>query len=185
MYSKFNVDVSCKNAEFDTVRIFFPPPLNFINIYYKVLPIIRGSSTVNGDSAHDHTALGMEHNYVTFNVKKIKLSCSFLTNINIGSLKRPSYVVLFKVPYIDENNLPKPNSIQNFILYKNPECVLSYDCLNLLNTRRNHTDITLYCNKTINVGPTDYVGVCYFLIEKYGNITIDVDASAEVTFKPI
>ena len=190
MYSKIIVDVSCKDGEFDEYKISPPNTSRRYDIAYKVLPIIRGSSTVNGDSAHDHTALGMEHNYVTFNVKKIKLSCSFLCNTITSNLNRLSYIVLFKIPYIDEDHLPKLassgllGSINNFILYKNPEDVLTYGCLNLT-TNKKHTDYTLYCNKSFNVGPNDYLGVCYFLNETDGNSYANVDASAEVTFKPI
>lgn len=190
MYSKIIVDVSCKDAEFDEYRILKPGTTSRYSVAYKVLPIIRGSSTVNGDSAHDHTALGMEHNYVTFNIKKIKLSCSFLCDVIQPRLGLLCYIVLFKIPYIDEDHLPKLASsgtigyIDYFILYKNPESVLTYGCLNL-STNKNHTDYTLYCNKSFNVGPNDYLGVCYFLNESGGNSYANVEASAEVTFKPI
>lgn len=189
MYSKINVDVSCKDIEFDTVRI----PIRgatYRGMAYKVLPIIRGSSTVNGDSAHSPTQLARQHNYVTFNIKKIKLSCSFITNDLSTDFLRLSYIVLFKIPYIDENHLPKLNpnggtgSLSNFILYNSPENVLNYGCLNLTTTK-NHTDYTLYCNKSIYVGPNDYLGVSYLLIPNGGNNAVDVYASAEVTFKPI
>lgn len=190
MYSKINVDVSCKDNEFDHVRIPITG-VSYRSVAYKVLPIIRGSSTVNGDSAHSNTQLARQHNYVTFNVKKIKLSCTFLANVYLVDLFRLSYIVLFKVPYIDEDQLPSlvsPGSnnglLKNFILYKSPEAVLSYGALNLTGNKK-HTEYTLYCNKSFNVGPNDYLGVCYFLTPTTGNSSVNVDASAEVIFKPI
>jgi hypothetical protein len=189
MYSKINVDVSCKDNEFETVRLSTSD--GFKQVGYKVLPIIRGSSTVNGDSAHSPTLLAREHNYVTFNVKKIKLSCTFYTNNNSVAVFRSCYVVLFKVPYISEDKLPTlindgavTGSMDNFILYKSPENVLNYGCFNMF-SKKNGPQYTLYCNKSITVGPNDYLGVCYLLGSNSGNIVLNVDASAEVIFKPI
>lgn len=182
MYSKFNVDVSCKYGDFDTIRMLYPGIDIPVEALYKVLPIIRGSSTVNGDSTH---GTDFKHNYVTYHVKKIKLSCSFRFS---GSSKRGDYVILFKVPYISEDKLPSLvrgtlGNMANLILYQSPELVLAYDYIRL-NGRR-HTDYTLYCNKSFDVGPNDYVGVCYFFSTKTYVSNPNVEASAEVTFKPI
>lgn len=189
MYSKIIVDVSCKDNEFETVRLSTPDGIKSVG--YKVLPIIRGSSTVNGDSAHSPTLLARQHNYVSFNVKKIKLSCSFYTNNNSVAVLRSCYVVLFKVPYISEDKLPSlivdgaaTGALSNFILYKSPEYVLNYGCFNMFSYKKS-PQYTLYCNKSFNVGPNDYLGVCYLLGANSGNIVINVDASSEVIFKPI
>lgn len=138
MYSVINVDISEQTTDFLTTNVLYQRGDTFYSfpIKYSHLAIIRGSSTVNGDSAHSNENLAKQKNYVSFYIRSIKIN--FEANFTVLrpiTLQRtlPGYVVLFKLPYKDEDDIRGKlvsNRSGGMILYSHPENVLAYDIIN-------------------------------------------------------
>lgn len=188
MYSVINVDISGKTSDFLGNVVRFG---NLTTLFeYNQYPIIRGSSTVNGDSAHSNETLSQEHNYVSFYVKSIKVryDISFSVIENVTTRRYPGYVILFKFPYKNFNDLMSKFESGyggDFILYSHPENVLAYDVYNFTpkgaSTKVLSDPRFLNVNKPFVVGPNDYVGILYFFSSV---VKGQVEATAKVTFKP-
>ena len=186
MYSVFNVDLSKGYTEFWQSNVYYQD--GFSSIYHGFVSIIRGSSTVNGDSAHSSDPLAKEHNYVSFYVRSIEIIYDFFPTILGSSGRVPSYIILFKLPYDSDQGirmkLLSTNRIGAMILYTHPECVLAYDVINLQGEKSVH-DCFLRCNKPFVVGPNDFVGVYYYIASNtLSSRRFNVEASAKVVFKP-
>ena len=186
MYSVFNVDLSIQTGIMTSTVVSYKT--GFVNVNYGFQPIIRGSSTVNGDSAHSNTNLARQHNYVSFYIHSIEIKYEIvrIDEYDINLYKAPICVVLFKLPYNSEEDIRSKlitNSIGGMILYSHPENVLAYDVLHL---DRKVTDIHfLHCNKPFIVGPNDYVGILYYIpSDSILNGALGVISSAKVVFKP-
>lgn len=188
MYSVINVDVSVENSDILHRNIVYQGGIRSIDYCQKA--IIRGSSTVNGDSAHDTDPLAKEHNYVSFYVKSIQIRYCVTARCFDVDLTFPFYVVLFKFPYKDDEDIRSKllsNTLGSMVLYSHPECVLSYDFVSV-ETDKDVSRVSsgfLKCSKPFVVGPNDYVGVFYYCPYKsVGGLIYKVDATAKVIFKP-
>lgn len=194
MYSVINVDLSVKGGDFLRKTIYASDGyFNYIDYFQQA--IIRGSSTVNGDSAHSNGKIEQEHNYVSFYIKSIKIKYDItpytLTNVTLGNFI--FYIVLFKFPYKDDEDirskLISTNRTDGIVLYSHPECVLSYDCIPIMMNKPNknpHSGFLNY-NKPFVVGPNDYVGIFYYCrhATNIGNVLYNVNSTSKVVFKPL
>ena len=183
MYSVFNVQVIYSSFKQKTVLY----KEGYVTVAYGFKPIIRGSSTVNGDSAHSDDNLAREHNYVSFYVRSIEVIYELVftgTSSVVLDPQSPVHVILFKVPYKDDQELESSlitNRIDGMILYSHPECVLAYDVISFI---RKATDTHLLrCKKPFVVGPNDYVGILYYIPTNKPYL-FKVDGIAKVVFKP-
>lgn len=195
MYSVINVDTSVKSTDFMGSFIMYKRGVRSTPTSVRVLfcqkPIIRGSSTVNGDSAHDSDPLAKEHNYVSFYVRSIKVryEIDFELDNNFTTNKIPGYVVLFKLPYDSDGAILDKIVPRNYgtsggmVLYSHPEIVLSYGIVSFY-TKKSKTPRFLVFNKPFVVGPNDYVGILYYFPLTFVDGSCNVSSTAKVIFKP-
>lgn len=191
MYSVINLDISAYPSDFVSKLIYYSTTIGYY-IDYKYQSIIRGSSTVNGDSAHDTDPLAKEHNYVSFYVRSIKIKYDlYINNAQFSGIRPvPGLVILFKLPYKDDQDIIEKliptNNIKDMILYSHPECVLTYDIINCRTTKAHFSHFLNY-NKPFIVGPNDYVGILYFLPNdsNYSMKVYNISSTAKVIFKPL
>lgn len=188
MYSVINVDISAQPSDFLRKRIYYSSTFYRVMQYFHQ-PIIRGSSTVNGDSAHSNGKLDQEHNYVSFYVKSIEIKYDISLRGSLGPLgKVPGYIILFKLPYNDDEGIREKliptTDIKDIILYSHPENVLIYDIFNFTSGKSSDSRYLNY-NKPFIVRPNDYVGVFYFFPDHnvIDNV-YNIEATAKVIFKP-
>lgn len=194
MYSVINVDISEKNFLYTHITYRINGRSTNVETLYSQKAIIRGSSTVNGDSAHDSDPLAKEHNYVSFYVKSIKIR--YDVSFGNGDIRRDPvfscYVILFKLPYKDDEDvrsklITSNGNINSMVLYSHPECVLAYDIINLNYpaVKSSSTPRFLNCNKPFVVGPNDYVGIFYYFpVDDDRSVECKVESTAKVIFKP-
>lgn len=147
--------------------------------YMKQMPIIIGSTGTNTDDQQHKD--NNKQNYVSYRVKKIEFRLSS-RNLNAVGLKHfPDYIILFKVPFREPIFDYYFTIMKNFILFSEPECVLSYRVVSdsgMGGSKQYFAgEYDLIINKPFIVGPNDYVGVLYF----FGGRK-EIDASARVWF---
>lgn len=191
MSSCFSVDVSHVFVSPDEYKYCFYSANTQYLTARAHCPIIAGSGAYQDSTMH--TGVG-NINYVSYFVKRIQFSASYgyLTDSVTQHKTLPSYAVLFKIPYreplLDDFFL----NIKDFILYKEPECVLGFD---IVSTKRkgvsspngscNLFDITV--TKPFIVGPNDYVGVFYMISSLATQKTkkLILQGTAKVWFDPV
>lgn len=190
MSSCFLCDTSYKMKDDDKYYVYYAQGQREYH-FIKHMPIMVGSSgfsvgsvgiTSNGsDQQHNNND---KQNYYSYRVNKIEFRSTFVETYADIQKEIPSYIILFKVPlervmfnfyYIED--------MKEFILYSNPECILSYcicprQMIPVPTRRQRFPDkYDLIVNKPFIVGPNDYVGVLYF----FGSQR-NIDSSAKVWF---
>lgn len=196
MYSIISVDISVSHSDFEASGFIYDQQNIAVLLGYK--SIIMGSSTINEDSAHSKGSL---NNYVSFYIHSIKIKYDICYNnpsvptpLYINPF--PTWIILFKIPYKDETELRKilfatstSTNFKDMILYSHPECILTYDVLNL-NSKNVLTSHVLNYYEPFIIRPNDYVGILYYIPVGFSfddqHINLyDVNSTAKVKFKPL
>ena len=154
----------------------------------KQVPIMIGSSgTGKDDQQHENNN---KQNYVSYIVKRLEFRGCTSSDVVEGRRTDyfPDYVLIFKVPMREPIIDYDFNTLNKFILYSEPECVLSYKVIQ--DRYQNFNDpghqerikhpnrFDIIITKPFVVGPNDYVGVFYM----FTGLITPINSSAKVWF---
>lgn len=168
-----------------------PNPVQAL-MYMQYFPLIKGSAIdksatqtnniVYTDQQHTNNN---KQNYVSYEVKRIEFEMTKPANrVHKQDAVFNDYVLIFKIPY----KLPIFDfgffDMKNFMLYKQPECVLGYKIIqNYAYWGENNEkpfkprQYKIIVDKPFVVGPNDYVGIFYMF-----NSMLRINASSKVWF---
>lgn len=190
MSSCFLCDTSYKFTDNDRYNFVVGDngPDDYKRHFMKYRPIMVGSSGTNtNDQQHDNSK---KQNYVSYRVKKIEFRASVIDLTPQTALNDhnpfPDYIILFKVPFREFVFDYYFTTMSNFMLYSEPENVLTYGVYNTVQSyveqipaqrMFGHCKYDLNVYKPFIVGPNDYVGVLYMFDKQ-----VVINASAKVWF---
>lgn len=165
---------------FDDVYKVYVDGIRYYETHMKYLPIMIG--TAGQDNEDQQHGDNNKRNYVSYRVNKIEFRASVGKRAYNELPNSIDYIILFKVPFREPIFDYYFGVMSNFILYSEPETVLSYG---VYQSRKHYVNspskgnnvYKLDVNKSFVVGPNDYVGVLYFFRQ-----TVRIDASARVWF---
>lgn len=147
-----------------------------VGMYMQEVPIIKGSAVdKNATLPNNVTYTDQQHtnnnkqNYVSYNVQRIEFEMYPPTSYAQRSdAVLNDYVLIFKIPF----KIPVFDyyfyDLRNFMLYKQPECVLGYKILQnycrdgvIQERPKKARNCKIVVDKPFVLGPNDYVGVFY------------------------